>query len=150
MWKYRRTNIKLGPSSNSYINVLDIREDSIEDEKGYLATKLSKLRGFFSLVFGDLNEEKNAILEEALIKMYKEKGITFEDDSLYKISINNKKTFKEPLEMPILEDLYISDKDNETIYLFNGSAVAYIHNESIYSSFSSLVSGKVSIPHQLL
>lgn len=28
---------------------------------------------------------------------------------------------------------YISDKDNETIYLFNGSAVAYIYNESIYS-----------------
>lgn len=131
------TNIKLGPSSNSYINVLDIREDSIEDEKGYLATKLSKLRGFFSLVFGDLNEEKIAILEEALIKMYKEKGITFEDDSLYKISINNKKMFKEPLEMPILEDLYnifkLEDKYNYfkiKLYPFICGSLKFMNNHT--------------------
>ena len=42
------TIIKLGPSSNTYINIFDIREESLEDDqKGYLATKMEKLIGFF-------------------------------------------------------------------------------------------------------
>ncbi len=37
------TLFKIGPSSETYINVLDIRQESIEDsEKGYLATKIRK------------------------------------------------------------------------------------------------------------
>ena len=69
--------IKFGPTSNSYINILDIREDSIEEEKGFLTTKIGKLRGFFNLVFGNVEEEKMAIIEEKLISIYKNKGITF-------------------------------------------------------------------------
>lgn len=35
------TLIKIGPTSSTFINVLDIRKESIEDaEKGYLTTKL--------------------------------------------------------------------------------------------------------------
>ncbi len=42
------TLIKIGPTSETYINILDIRKESIEEgEKGYLATKISKLIGFF-------------------------------------------------------------------------------------------------------
>ena len=105
--------IKFGPSSNYFINILDIREDSIEEDKGYLTAKLSKLRMFFSLVFGEMDEEKNAILEEKLIEVYDEKGITFDDSSLY----NSKKQFKNTYEMPILEDLYnILKKDKKTEY----------------------------------
>ena len=78
------TIIKIGPSSNTYINVLDIREESIEEEQGYLATKLAKLIGFFHLIFGELNEEEKAILEEKIILCYQEKGITFDDNSLYR------------------------------------------------------------------
>ena len=38
------TLIKIGPTSNTYINVLEIRKESIEDgENGYLATKIGKL-----------------------------------------------------------------------------------------------------------
>ena len=38
------TEIKIGPSSNTFVNVFDIREESLEDgEKGYLATKIAKL-----------------------------------------------------------------------------------------------------------
>ena len=108
--------IKLGSTSNSYINILDIREDSIEEEKGFLTTKIGKLRGFFSLVFGDLDEENVAILEEKLIEIYKEKGITFDDESLYKI-INNNRIFKKSKDMPILEDLYNAcGKDEKTIF----------------------------------
>lgn len=109
--------IKFGPSSNFYINVLDIREDSIEEEKGFLTTKISKLRGFFSLVFGELDEENVAILEEKLIEVYKEKGINFDDSSLYKLNEKDEKIFKESVDMPILEDLYkILENDEKTKY----------------------------------
>ena len=109
-------SIKLGPTSDKYINILDIREDSIEEERGYLSSKLSKLRAFFGLVFGDMDEEKYALLEEKLIEMYKKKGITFDDNSMY-IYENNNRRFKNSKEMPILEDLYNEFKvDKKTEY----------------------------------
>ena len=114
--KLEGTNIKIGPTSNTYINILDIRSESIEDgENGYLATKIGKLIGFFNLIFGQLNEEEKALLEEKLIETYNLKGITFNDESLYKISEEKimGKEFKESQDMPLLEDLYnllISDK----------------------------------------
>ncbi len=50
--------------SQTYINVFDIRKESIEEEEqGYLANKISKLIGFFNLIFGNLDEEEKAILE---------------------------------------------------------------------------------------
>lgn len=102
--------IKIGPASNTYINILDIRRESLEeDQSGYLATKISKLMGFFDLIFGGIDEEEKAILEEKIIQAYFKKGITFNDESLYKkIKINKqeKKVFKEEKDMPILEDLY--------------------------------------------
>ena len=98
-------NIKFGPSSKSFINVLDIREESIEEESGFLTTKISKLRGFFSLVFGELDEEMVAIIEEKLVDTYKEKGIDFDDNSLYKVK-DGKRVFKGAEDMPILEDFY--------------------------------------------
>ena len=101
----RGTQIKIGPNSNTYINILDIRKESIEEgESGYLATKIGKLIGFFNLIFGELNEEEKALLEEKLIETYKEKNITFDDDSLYKKDNVNKKDFKTTLDMPILGD----------------------------------------------
>ena len=104
------TLLKIGPNSNTYINIMDIREESLEEgEGGYLATKISKLIGFFNLIFGNLNEEEKAIIEEKLIEVYKEKGITFDDNSLYKKEnnkINIKPIFKKLKEMPKLEDFY--------------------------------------------
>ena len=83
--------LKLGHSSDSYINIFDIREESLEEgEQGYLANKISKLIGFFNLIFGNINEEEKALLEEKLIEVYKIKGITFDDSTLYK---NNKDEF---------------------------------------------------------
>ena len=112
------TILKIGPSSNTYINVFDIRKESIEENNGYLATKIGKLIGFFNLIFGNLDEEEKAILEEKLIMCYKEKGITFDDKSLYNIEkdkININPTFKGTKQMPILEDLYrILGKDIRT------------------------------------
>ena len=112
------TIIKIGPSTETYLNVLDIRQDSIEDEKGFLATKVSKLIGIFNLIFGNMDEEEKAILEEKIIKCYNKKGITFDDNTLYKNEknkINIKPIFKESTDMPILEDLYnILGEDEKT------------------------------------
>ena len=113
------TLLKIGASSNTYINIFDIREESIEDdEEGYLANKIGKLIGFFNLIFGKINEEEKAILEEKLIELYKTKNITFDDKSLYKENNNKisiKPKFKESKDMPILEDFYnILDKDEKT------------------------------------
>ena len=58
------TQIKIGPASNTFVNIMEIRKESLEDgENGYLATKISKLIGFFNLIFGELNEEEKALLE---------------------------------------------------------------------------------------
>ena len=105
--------------SNTHINVLDIREESLEDgERGYLANKISKLIGFFNLIFGELNEEEKAIIEEKLIEVYKQKGITFDDKTLFKEEnnkINIKPVFKSTKDMPLLEDLYnLFEKDEKT------------------------------------
>ena len=112
------TILKIGPNSKTYINILDIRKESIEDEKGYLATKISRLIGFFNLIFGELNEEERALLEEKLIKCYRQKNINFDDSSLYKTDenkINIKPIFKESKDMPLLEDLYeILGQDKKT------------------------------------
>ena len=104
------TIIKIGPTSENYINIFDIRKESIEEnEHGYLATKIGKLIGFFNLIFGELNEEEKAILEEKIIKTYKNKNINFNDRSLYK-----KGKFKTTKDMPILEDLYNNFDDEKT------------------------------------
>ena len=102
------------PSSNTYINVLDIRKESLEEEQsGYLTTKIGKLIGFFKLIFENLKEEEKTILEKAIIKTYNQKGITFNDKSLYK---NGK--FKTSDDMPILEDLYNNLDANMKVKLF--------------------------------
>ena len=112
--------LKIGPNSNTYINVFDIREESLEDnQSGYLATKIGKLIGFFNLVFGNINEEEKSIIEEKLIETYKRKGINFDDETLYKENdkdkINIKRKFKETKDMPILEDFYnVLSEDKKT------------------------------------
>ena len=110
------TEIRIGPSSKTYVNIFDIREESLEDgEKGYLATKISKLIGFFNLIFGELNEEEKAILEEKIIEVYNEKNINFDDVSLFNENKNSiiSKKFKSSLDMPILEDFYNILKNDE-------------------------------------
>ena len=113
------TLLKIGPSSTTYINVFDIRKESLEEgEGGYLATKIPKLIGFFNLIFGNINEEEKAILEEKIIEVYSQKGINFDDNSLYKTEKNKvtiKPIFKETKDMPILEDFYnLLEKDEKT------------------------------------
>ena len=115
------TLLKIGPNSNTYINILDIREESLEEsQNGYLATKIIKLIGFFNLIFGEINEEEKSLLEQKIISTYNKKNINFNDNSLYKNDDKNKiiskKEFKSTYDMPILEDLYnelINDKNTK-------------------------------------
>ena len=113
--KLEGTLLKLGPNSETYINVFDIRKESIEKgEKGFLANKIIKLIGFFNLVFGELDEEEKGLIEEKIIQTYEKKNINFDDKSLYKNN-ENKKIFKETIDMPILEDFYnILGEDEKT------------------------------------
>lgn len=118
---FHGTLLKIGPSSNTYINIFDIREESLEEgEGGYLATKIPKLIGFFNLIFGNINEEEKAILEEKIIEVYKQKDITFDDNTLYKREkekVTIKPIFKETKDMPILEDFYhVLEKDEKTLH----------------------------------
>lgn len=100
------TLLKIGPTSQTYINILDIRKECIEEnDSGYLATKIGKIIGFFHLIFGKMDEEEKAIIEEKLIETYNRKGITFDDETLYKEK-GKEKIFKETKDMPILEELY--------------------------------------------
>ena len=124
------TLFQIGPTSNTYINIFDIRKESTEEtEKGYLATKIGKLLGFFNLIFGEMNEEEKAIIEAKLIECYKNKGITFEDESLYKIKIINEKptsVFKESKDMPILEDFYNILGDTEKTKIFKIKLIPFV------------------------
>ncbi len=118
--------LKIGPGSDTYINIFDIREESIEDnEQGYLANKISKLVGFFNLVFGSINEEDKAILEEKLIDLYKLKNITFDDKTLYKEE-NEKSVFKNTYDMPILEELYNLFNEDEKTKIFAIKLIPFI------------------------
>mgnify|MGYP004457120535 FL=1 len=118
--------LKIGPTSKTYINIFDIRKESIEEgEQGYLITKISKIIGFLNLIFGELKEEEKAILEEKIIKCYKNKNITFDDESLYKIK-NNKKIFKEKEDMPLFSDLYNILEKNKKTKIFATKLIPFI------------------------
>ncbi len=123
------TEIKIGPSSNTFVNVFDIREESLEDgEKGYLATKIAKLIGFFNLIFGELDEEEKAILEDKIIKLYNSKNINFDDESLFIENKNNiiSKKFKSSFDMPILEEFYDILKNDEKTKNFSIKLIPFI------------------------
>ena len=109
-------NLKLGPSSNTYINVMEIRKESVDEkEGGYLATKISRLIGFFNLIFGEINEEEKGLIEEKIIEAYKEKGITFDDETLFVKENGKLCKFRKKEDMPLLEDMYrLFDNDIRT------------------------------------
>ena len=133
--------IKIGPASKTYINIFDIREDSLEEnEEGYLATKLNKLIGFFKLIFKDITEEERTELENKIIKIYKNKNIDFNDNSLLK---NNK--FKTNIDMPILEDLYkeLNEKMKKKIEPFITGSLKCFNNYTNIELNNKLIIGDI-------
>ena len=136
------TLIKIGPTSNTYINVLEIRKESIEDgETGYLAIKISKLIGFFNLIFGELDEEEKALIEEKLIETYKRKNINFDDESLYNINKEKiiEKEFKTSKDMPILEDLYNVFEEDEKTKKFANKLIPFVKGSmKFFNNFTNI------------
>lgn len=133
--------IKIGPASKTYINIFDIREDSLEEnEEGYLATKLNKLIGFFKLIFKNITEEERTELENKIIKIYKNKNIDFNDNSLFK---NNK--FKANTDMPILEDLYkeLNEKMKKKIEPFITGSLKCFNNYTNIELNNKLIIGDI-------
>ena len=120
--------IKIGPASKTYINIFDIREDSLEEnEEGYLATKLNKLIGFFKLIFKDITDEERTELENKIIKLF----------------INNK--FKTSLDMPILEDLYneLNEKMQKKIEPFIKGSLKCFNNYTNIELNNKLIIGDI-------
>lgn len=137
------TIIKLGPSSNTYINIFDIREDSIEENNmGFLATKITKLIAFFNLIFGEMNEEEKGLIEEKIIEVYKQKGITFDDTTLYKNDknkINIKPIFKETNDMPILKDFYNILDESENTKKFRIKLIPFVKGSlSFFNNYTNI------------
>lgn len=106
------TYIKIAPGSQHCINVMEIRQtqspemaliDEIDysEEDSLLARKIQQLMIFFALLIPDMTNEEEQLLDEALIATYKAKGITHDNDSLFK-----DKAHTQMKTMPILGDLH--------------------------------------------
>lgn len=132
------TLLKLGPNSETYINIFDIRKESIESgEKGFLASKIIKLIGFFNLIFGELNEEEKGLIEEKIIMTYKKKGINFNDKSLYKNI--NKKIFKNTKDMPLLENFYNELGKDERTRKFQIKLIPFVKGSlSFFNNYTNI------------
>ena len=104
------TYIKISAGSPHCINIMEIRphdvtsdeliegEGAIEEES-MLAQKMQQLNVFFSLLIPDMSNEEEQLLDEAVIDTYSLKGITTENESLYKKDGSLR-------DMPVLGDLY--------------------------------------------
>ena len=98
--------IKLSPSSNDCINIMEIRRISLDTDAelgssradSLLADKIQKLHIFFLLLKPNITDEERHYLDTALIECYGQKGITYDNASLF----DRNGTFKE---MPTLKDL---------------------------------------------
>lgn len=105
--------INLGGSSRGKINPLEIKpiplsdEDKEEEHISPLALHLQNLEVFFSLCFPEINERQKTILNQTLIKMYKNFGIE------WKTNIENIKAENYPIIEDLLEVLK-NNKDEES------------------------------------
>lgn len=103
------TFIKLSPSSNDCINIMEIRKSTLDTDAALhrasdrgdslLADKIAKLHIFFSLLRPAITEEERHHLDSALIECYKRFGINHDNASLFGIDGRFKP-------MPILKNLY--------------------------------------------
>lgn len=121
---------------NKRVNVFDIRKNSAVEGCGYLQSKLSKLNTFFSLIFKDLTQEEINLLEEKVIRCYEEKGITFDDESLFykenRAKLIASKRFKKAEDMPILEDLYKLVKTDKRLERIKVLMKPYVYGSEAY------------------
>ena len=134
--------IKIGPKSNTFINIFDIRKESLEDgENGFLANKIIRLLGFFNLIVPNMTEEDKSYLESKLIEVYKNKGISFDDTSL----LNSDNSFKDEKQMPKFDDLYkiLNKKFQSLFFAFTKGSLSFFNEYTNVSLDNSLILGDV-------
>lgn len=117
-------------SGKECINVMDIRENTIDENESYLQNKISKLNAFFSLVFENMLPEEKSLLEEYIIKVYEKYNITFENSSLYESceesSLIKTKKFRSFDKMPKLQDVYEAIKKDKQLKKYAMVLKSYI------------------------
>lgn len=117
-------------SGKEYINIMDIRENSIDENESYLKNKISKLNVFFSIIFQDVTAEEKAMLEQHVIEVYLKYGITFDNETLYEVCENDSliktKCFKTFDKMPKIEDVYDSIKKDKNLKKFATILKTYV------------------------
>ena len=87
------TYIKLAPSSNDCINIFDIRRKNLDTDAeigrlavrddSLLADKIARLHIYYSLLMPDMTPQERNHLDAALVEVYRRKGITYDNGSLF-------------------------------------------------------------------
>lgn len=117
-------------SGKECINIMDIRENTIDENESYLQNKISKLNAFFSLIFEDMTLEEKSLLEEQIIQAYQNYNITFENESLFEKCEENSlirtRKFKTFDKMPRLQDVYELIKSNKQLKKYATVLKTYI------------------------
>ena len=102
------TYIRLAPSSQDCINIMEIRKKTLNTDyeihgdkrnDSILAEKIQKLMIFFSLIKNDITQNELNLIDGAIVRTYKTFGITYDNESLFDKDGRFKK-------MPTLKDLY--------------------------------------------
>ena len=109
--------IKIGPKSNTFINIFDIRKESLEDgENGFLANKIIRLLGFFNLIVPNMTEEDKS------------------DNSI-----------KDEKQMPKFDDLYkiLNKKFQSLFFAFTKGSLSFFNEYTNVSLDNSLILGDV-------
>ena len=130
------TLVNFGASQT--INIMDIRETSLDLGESFLRNKISKLNIFFSMLLGGINEEEKGELEELLIKCYGDFGITEDNSTLYcedtKSMILGRKKYKSTENMPTLKDVYELVKKNKKLKKYTNVFKQYVTGSMAYLS----------------
>ncbi len=121
-------------SSQIGINIMAIRKTAKPDmelldedyaaEDCLLSKKIQVLLAWFSLLVPDMKNEEEQLLDEALMEVYRQFGITYDNESIY--ADVSKCVLKR---MPVLGDLYQILKDNPRT-----ERIAIILNRFIHGS----------------
>lgn len=102
--------IKISSASKTCINIMEIRRrdwstnnilDGEAVKRSELASKIQDLHIFFALLIPDMTHEERQLLDEALVSVYRTKGITHDNKSL--VDPRRPGRYRE---MPVLGDVY--------------------------------------------
>ena len=105
--------MEIRPTTTPELELID--SGNYHESDSILARKIQQLTIFFALLIPDMTNEEEQLLDEALIKTYKDFGINYKNRSLY---IESEEKSKQLKKMPILGDLHknlLSNKRTERL-----------------------------------